>query len=89
MCASDTAILPKMTYSETNILKTINLYSLYSFALLKTCSYLSKAVGDKNILGTKYFKGLGRVFSRISHFTGECAFQLKNKSYILFMIRRF
>ena len=51
MCAADTAILPKETYSETNILKNINLYSLLPFALLKTCSYLSKTVGDKNILG--------------------------------------
>ena len=55
MCASDTAILPKMTYSETNILKNINLNSLYPFALWKTRSYLSKTVEDKNILGTENF----------------------------------
>ena len=65
--------MPKMTYSETNISKNINLYSLYPFALLKTRSYLSTTVGDKNILGTKIFKCLGRVFLGISHFTWECA----------------
>ena len=73
MCASDTAILTKMTYFETNILKNITLYSLYPFALLKTRPYLSKTVGDKNILGTKISeRPRTRVFNNFTLYWRMC-----------------